>query len=126
MREARTADEFKAAVEQALGGRGFVEIVMDPVYEVQARVASNPVISHQLKQEADAVMKDLRERYVLSIRRAEAQAAIRDELRHPAASVQLVGDSAANYRVEVRGGGLEAQRSAESIFARLKRMYEIV
>jgi hypothetical protein len=86
---------------------------------------SNPAQSQELQQRADLITQELRGQYILKIRRADAQAILRDEWRHPSAFVQIVGDLPANYRVEVRGANAGAQQAAEAIFDRLKRMYDI-
>ncbi|WP_068017131.1 hypothetical protein [Rhodoplanes sp. Z2-YC6860] len=70
-------------------------------------------------------MSELRSNWALKIRRVDAEEVVRDELQLPAAAVQIVGASPADYRVEVHGGGTEAQSAAEQTFARLRRMYEI-
>jgi len=78
-----------------------------------------------LQSRAELIAQELRGQYVLKIRRADAQAILRDELQHPGAFAQIVGDLPEHYRVEVGGGDANAQKAADSIFARLKRMYEI-
>jgi hypothetical protein len=125
MRESRTADQLKEMVEQKLGRGCFIEIMTDPVLEWRALVMSNPARSHELQQEADAIVAELRGQYVLMIRRVDAQAILRDELRHPSAFVQIVGDTPEKYHVEVRGADAPAQEASERIFARLKRTYDI-
>lgn len=125
MREPKTADQLKEMVEQRLGRGCFIEIQTDAVHEWRALVVSNLAKRQELQEQADLIVQDLRGQYLLKIRRVDAQAILRDELRHPAAFVQIVGDSPINYRVEVRGADANAQEAAESIFARLKRTYDI-
>jgi hypothetical protein len=125
MREPRTADQLKEVVEQRLGSGCFVEIKTDPVLGWRVLVVSNLAQRQELQERAALIAQELRGQYILKIRRADAQAILRDELRHPAAFVQIVGDLPANYRVEVRGAGAKTQKAAEAIFARLKRMYDI-
>jgi hypothetical protein len=125
MREPRTADQLKEVVEQRLRRGCFVEIQIDPILEWRVLVVSNLAQRQELQGRADLIAQELRGQYILKIGRADTQAVLRDELRHPAVFVQIVGDLPANYRVEVRGANAETQKAAEAIFARLKRMYDI-
>jgi hypothetical protein len=125
MLESRTADQLKEMVEQRLGRACFVEIRAEPAIEWRALVVSNPSQVQVLQERADSIVQELRGRYILKVRRVDAQDMLRDELRHPAAFVQIVGDLPENYRVEVRGADVKAQRAAESILDRLKQMYDI-
>ena len=125
MRESKTADQLKEIIEQRLGCACFVEIQTVPVREWRVLVMSNPARCQELQERADLIAQELRGQFILKIRRVDAQAILRDELRHPQAFVQLVGDLPANYHVEVRGANARTQRAAEDIFVRLGRMYDI-
>ena len=125
MLESRSADELKEMVEQRLGRACFVEIHADPAIEWCAVVISNQSQAQALQEQADSIVQELCGQYILKIRCVDAQDMLRDELRHPTAFVQIVGDVPEHYRVEVRGADVNAQRAAESIFDRLRRMYDI-
>jgi hypothetical protein len=125
MREPKTEGELKELIEQKLGRDCFVEIHADSTVGWRAQVVSNFLRRQQLQLQADTIAHELRGQFVLKLRRADAQAILRDELHHPAVVVQIVGTDRSNYQVEIRGGDINTQKSADGIFARLKDLFDI-